>query len=270
MLSAVGGSAPVPSERAVVQTSFRSHALGTNLHLVAVLPPGYRTNRVRYPVVYFLHGLPASSQGYRGVGLVAGRIGAGAILVAPQGARDTDTDPEYLDRGPGHRWETAIAQELPRFVDHRFRTIRSRRARALVGVSAGGYGAALLTLHHLDAFSVVESWGGYFHPTDPSGWRALDLGSAAANRRASAHSLVGTLRRQFAKQPTFFAFYVGRDDRRFRHENEQLDTELDRAAVRHIFRLYPGGHEQRVWAQHARKWLALALSHLSKPRPPVS
>ena len=53
--------------------------------------------------------------------------------------------------------------------------------RALVGLSAGGYGAVMLALHHLAAFSVVESWSGYFHPTDPAGQHALDLGSSRAN-----------------------------------------------------------------------------------------
>ena len=66
--------------------------------------------------------------------------------------------------------------------------------------------------------------------------------------------------------PTFFAFYVGRGDRRFRAENEQLHDELLSAGVPHLFRLYPGAHEQRVWTAHARAWLALALEHLTRAR----
>jgi S-formylglutathione hydrolase FrmB len=89
------------------------------------------------------------------------------------------------------------------------RTIADRRGRALVGLSAGGYGPSCSTLHHLGSYSAVESWSGYFRPTDRSGYCALDLGSAAANRRASAHSFVRTLRRDSRRRPTFFAFYVG-------------------------------------------------------------
>jgi len=37
--------------------------------------------------------------------------------------------------------------------------------------------------------------------------------------------------------PTFIAFYVGRDDWRFSAENEQLNQELSRAGVPHVFRL---------------------------------
>ena len=56
------------------------------------------------------------------------------------------TDPEYLDWGPGRQWETAVAEEVPAYVDAHFRTIRSRSARAIVGLSAGGYGAVLVAL----------------------------------------------------------------------------------------------------------------------------
>ena len=137
------------------------------------------------------------------------------------------------------------------------------RSAARVGLSAGGYGAVLVALHHLDRFSVVESWSGYFHPTNPQGTQPLDLGSASLNARASAHTLVASLRRAFARRPTFFAFYVGRGDDRFRDENELLDRELDRARVPHVFHVYPGGHQQTVWTAHARVWLELALDHLS-------
>jgi enterochelin esterase-like enzyme len=253
----------------VVDTSFDSSAVDGRLSLDVYLPPGYSTGHKRYPVIYFLHGLPASPVAYRNIGLLTralDTLGSEAVLVAPQGARDGDSDPEYLDWGPKRSWETAIAQELPHFVDTHFRTIAGRQGRALVGLSAGGYGAVLLALHHLKDFAVVESWSGYQHPTNPQGTAGLDLGSTAANRRASAHTFVPSLRRAFRKHPTFFAFYVGNRDARFRRENEQLADELAQAGVPHLFRLYPGAHEQALWTAHARAWLSLALRHLAPPR----
>lgn len=246
--------------------SFRSKAVRGRVRLVVVLPAGYGTSGLRYPVVYFLHGLPASSNAYRNVGflrLALGSLRRQAILVAPQGSRDHDTDPEYLDWGPGRNWEQAVSRELPAYVDHHFRTIPDRRARALVGLSAGGYGAVSLAFHHLESFGVVESWSGYFHPTNPSGTKALDLGSARLNRRANLHNAVAGLRHAFRVHPTFFGFYVGREDARFRAENLALHRELVSAGIPHIFQLYPGAHEQRVWSAHAHAWLGLALAHLT-------
>ena len=249
-----------------VERALWSPAVSGRLRLGIYLPSGYSASRQRYPVVYFLHGLPAAPTSFRGADFLARALDASgrkAIIVAPQGARDNDSDPEYLDWGPGRNWETAITHDIVGYVDAHFRTIPTRRGRALVGLSAGGYGAVILALHHLAAFSVVESWSGYFHPTDPAGVHALDLGSARANANASAHAFVTMLRRVFAQRPTYFAFYVGLSDARFRAENEQFDRELDAARVRHVFRLYAGGHEQSVWTSHARAWLALAVDHLS-------
>jgi enterochelin esterase-like enzyme len=248
-----------------LETSFYSRGVRGRIHLSVYLPAGYAKSRKRYPVVYFLHGLPAGSKAYRGADYLRQALDAAgrpAILVAPQGARDGDSDPEYLDWGPGRNWETAVGVELPRFVDSRFRTIPSRRGRAVVGLSAGGYGATLLAIHHLEAFSVVESWSGYFHPTNPTGTSSLDVGSSAANARASAHTYVTSLRAAFRRRPTFFAFYVGTGDTRFRNENRQLDRELRAARVPHVFHVYAGGHDSTVWSAHATAWLRLALAHL--------
>jgi S-formylglutathione hydrolase FrmB len=245
----------------VLEDGYSSRALGGTLPFAVYLPPDYATSTARYPVIYFLHGLPASPYAYRGIGFIASALDAlqrPAIVVAPQGARDGDSDPEYLDWGPGRNWETAIASELPRYVDAHYRTVRSRRGRALVGLSAGGYGAVLLAIHHLGEFSVVESWSGYFRPTDPSGTRVLPH-----TPTQSAHALVPKLRSDELRETTFFAFYVGSGDRRFRNENEQLDRELRAAGVPHVFRIYPGAHEESVWQSHARQWLGLALDHLA-------
>ena len=252
----------------VTQLSFRSHALARRLHFSVYLPPGYATSGLRYPVVYFLHGLPAGPTAYEDIGWLRDVLDAlprRAILVAPQGSATEDSDPEYLDWGPGRNWETAIAKELPQYVDSHLRTIHSRSGRGLAGLSAGGYGAVILALHHLDDFAAIESWSGYFHPTNPAGTKTLDLGSARKNAKASAHSFVQTLRADEKRRPTFFAFYVGNRDARFRAENVQLDRELRAAHVPHTFAVYPGAHQASVWTEHAKVWLQLAVDHLSRP-----
>jgi putative tributyrin esterase len=248
----------------VSEDSFGSKALQGRLRFAVYLPPGYSAGG-RYPVIYYLHGLPATGNSFLAFGFVPSTLeqsGLRAIVVAPQGARDSDSDPEYLDWGPGRNWETAIAQELPAYVDAHYRTIPGRVGRALIGLSAGGYGAFLLTLHHLPSFAVVESWSGYFHPTDPSGTKPLHLGSAQADARASAHMLVADLRQAVSRYPTLLAFYVGRDDTRFRAENVQLNRELTSAGVAHVFRLYAGGHSLDLWQREATTWLTLAVRHL--------
>lgn len=241
-----------------------SVALGGEVHARVILPPGYDDDpHVRYPVVYFLHGLPATSATYRGNSwLIDALETAGrAILVLPQGARDDDTDPEYLDWGEGRNWATYVSSELPRYVDAHFRTIPDRAGRAIVGLSAGGYGAAQIGFNNLSRYSVIESWSGYFHPTDPSGLHALHRGP-----NANVHMLIPSLAADLKRRPTFLAFYVGSRDTRFRAENVEFDHELTTAHVPHDFDVYPGGHTTRLWRAHAVRWLQLALAHLASPR----
>ncbi|HZT90534.1 MAG TPA: alpha/beta hydrolase-fold protein [Gaiellaceae bacterium] len=246
-----------------VDEQIESYALGGTAHALVVLPPGYSTSRLRYPVVYFLHGLPAAGSAYRANGWVGDALlDAGpAILVVPQASRDTDTDPEYLNWGRGREWETFVAEELPHWVDAHFRTIPARRGRALVGVSAGGYGATILGLHHLGSFAVIESWSGYFHPTDPSGILALPRGAIT-----NVHLQIPALRSDERVRPTFFAFYVGGGDDRFRPENVRLNRELTAAHVPHVFAIYRGGHTTSLWEAHAAAWLTMALRHLAAPQ----
>ncbi|HEY7397257.1 MAG TPA: alpha/beta hydrolase-fold protein [Gaiellaceae bacterium] len=253
-----------------LDVSFHSAALKATMHARVVLPAGYADGSRRYPVVYFLHGLPATSVSYAGLRWVANALaatGRPAILVAPQGARDDDTDAEYLDWGAGRNWETYVSSELVRVVDSRFRTIADRRGRAIVGLSAGGYGAAAIGFNHLGKYAAIESWSGYFVPTDPTGRVKLDRGSAAANARASLHTLVTTSVPEIKADHPFFAFYVGKSDGRFLAQNIQLNRELNAVRIAHVFDVYPGGHATALWQRHAVVWLHLALSHLAPAAP---
>ncbi|HET8605967.1 MAG TPA: alpha/beta hydrolase-fold protein [Gaiellaceae bacterium] len=257
-LAAAGTALARPSAR--LDEGIRSVALGGKVHALVVLPPDYATSGKRYPVVYFLHGLPAGPTAYRSARWLeddVARLG-GAILVRPQGARPGDTDPEYRNWGAGRDWETYVARELPAYIDAHFRTIANRRGRAIMGLSAGGYGAAAIGLAHLDRFSVVESWSGYFHPTDPTGWKTI-----AAGPHSDVHRLIVRLAADERRRPTFLGFYVGRGDDRFRDENEQLNRELNAARIPHAFTEYPGGHETSLWRAHALAWLRLGLRHLA-------
>ena len=257
-----GLSASPPVQGAIAEGTFASSA--GLLSYDVYLPPGYASSGKRYPVIYYLHGLPGGSLSFRGFGYVPSaleRTGRQAIVVAPQGATAADSDPEYLDRGTGQDWDRAIATELPDVIDASYRTIADRAGRAIIGASAGGYGAMLLGLHHLARFSVIESWSGYFHPTDPTGTKPLD-----STDWESAHSFVPSLRRALAVHPTLLGFYVGDGDARFRQENVGFARELSRARVPFRFRIYPGGHQQSLWSAQADEWLKLAADTLAPPR----
>jgi enterochelin esterase-like enzyme len=259
-----------PAHARTYKRSFPSTAVAGPERYAVYVPPGYATSGRRYPVIYALHGLPSGHRGYRRLpiaswGAIAAAAGHPVIVVAPQGARDDDTDPEWHDWGGGRDWEGAVAVDLVHEIDLTYRTVAARRGRAIIGLSAGGYGAALIGLRHLDTFSIIQSWSGYFHPTNPAGTAPLSVGSARQNAAASAHTYVPRLRVEFRRlKPTHFSFYVGDRDRHFRAENEQFDSELSAAGVPHRFALYHGGHSYALWNRHARTWIGRAADQLAQ------
>ena len=266
VLATEGPSSAAAPSASVLNIQCPSTAVGGTLPAVVYLPPGYRRGSARYPVIYFLHGLPATPTSYQSNEFVAQAVLAGghrAIVVAPQGARSVGSDREYLNWGPHEDWPKAIADDLPSCIDARFRTIEGRTGRALIGLSAGGFGAFNIGLRHLRTFAAVESWSGYFAATDPTGLRELNLGSPEANRKARVPH-ARHLRAKVAMRPTFIGFFVGRQDTRFLNANILLEKALNEDHVPHVFDVYAGGHSGALWRRWAPLWLGLALEHLSK------
>src|SRR5581483_9834151 len=90
-----------------------------------------------------------------------------------------------------------------------YRTVPSRRGRAIGGLSEGGYGALNIAFHHPDEFGVIESWSGYMSadniPAIFSGRRALLAYNSPA---AYLPRIAAVLRRN----GTYVWFYTGRRD----------------------------------------------------------
>src|SRR4051794_29070426 len=109
---------------------YRSKALHGTVHYSVYLPKGYSTSGKRYPVVYFLHGLPAGGDAYSRIGWVAHaahKAGLRAIVVGAQGARGDDPDPEGLGWGGGGERGEGGSGGVGGGVGKRDRTLPKRR-----------------------------------------------------------------------------------------------------------------------------------------------
>jgi enterochelin esterase-like enzyme len=130
------------------------------------LPPGFDPSR-RYPVVYFLHGMPGSPSEYLGgtgltefadEAIASGRLRA-FIAVAPAAGPDRGYDGEWA--GP---WESALVRHVVPWVDAHLPTEADPGGRLLAGLSAGGYGAADIGIRNPGVFGSILSFSGYFAP----------------------------------------------------------------------------------------------------------
>jgi enterochelin esterase-like enzyme len=256
----------VKERGAAVRFSVTSTALGGRRQPVDVyLPPGYRTHpHRRYPVAYLLHGFPGRPGAFldtvrMGVvedELVALRRARPMILVMPFGSTGSFTDKEWANGVGRHEaWETFFARDVVRAVDSQYRTIPTGDARALVGLSEGGYAALNIGIHHPGEFHVLESWSGY--------QRADDIGVIFGHRssllRHNSPSLA-VLRAASAlrRWGTYVWFYSGTDDH-FRTQNAAFAAELVRLHLPHRFFLVRGGHNWALWRGNAAR-AVLAMS----------
>jgi S-formylglutathione hydrolase FrmB len=158
------------------------------------LPPGYAKGARRYPVIYLLHGGggdagDAVAQGHlREImdGLIADDPANAAIVVMPDG-----TNGQWYDSLGGRiQSERYVTAALIAYVDRHFRTIATRRGRAVTGVSNGGYGAMLFAAKHPRLFAAA---GGMSSNLDGLTFPGLGPPTGAYYRANHPVELVGRL-----------------------------------------------------------------------------
>ena len=244
-------------------------ALGGRRQPVDVyLPPGYAADPGRrYPVFYLLHGFP----GRPGAFLQTVRMGVVEdvllarkqirpfILVMPFGSTGTFTDKEWVNGvRPGEGWGTFVTRDLVRAIDARYRTIRSASARAIGGLSEGGYGAINLALHHPREFRVVESWSGYERADPIRSIFGHDVARLAAN---SPQLTIGREAAAVRAAHIYFWFYSGSGDPLVA-QNRTFAAELRRLGLPYRFFVRRGGHNWALWRGNAAVALLAASRRL--------
>jgi len=128
-----------------------------------LLPASYAANpQAHYPVLYLLHGgygLYTDWTIYGNIEQVA--AGLDVIVVMPgSGKGGWYADFDNFGAGGPPAWETyAITQLIP-WIDANFHTNSSRNARAIAGLSMGGYGAMSYAARHPDLFVSASSFSG--------------------------------------------------------------------------------------------------------------
>ncbi|TMK70058.1 MAG: esterase family protein [Actinobacteria bacterium] len=242
--------------------SVTSPALGgRNQEVFVYLPPGYSQHpQRRYPVVYLLHGFPGRPLAFLltvRLGVVEDELyakdkGQPVILVMPFGSTGTFTDKEWVDGvGQGEDWATFVSHDLVQAIDARYRTIPTPAARAIAGLSEGGYGAINIALHNPDEFSVVESWSGYERAAHISSIFGRNLEGVPANSPLDTLAEVAPgLRRAHV----YFWFYSGDDDP-LRVQNREFANELKQLHIPHRYLVFRGGHNWALWRGQAQREL---------------
>jgi len=171
---------PIPisaaSPSGVISYTVKGPLSGITGTVVVQLPPGYASPgsaSVRYPVIEAFQGYPGNTRQWVG-SMNLGGVGAQQVAakrmrpfvsVSPQAEIPPGVDTECVNGSPGNpQLETWLARDVTNWVTHTFRVQTDRASWASIGLSTGGWCAAMVAMLHPAQYAAAIVMGGYFRP----------------------------------------------------------------------------------------------------------
>ncbi len=220
---------------------YDSEILGINRRLTVYTPYGYETNpKVKYPVLYLLHGAGGDEEAWSSMGrtaqildnLIEKGLAKPMIVVMPNGnpnqqAAQTFGLPttEYDWRDPANRnlYVQSLVEEIVPFIEKNYRTVAKKSHRAIAGLSMGGG-------HTIAASGMYPDKFDYICPLSMGARKSDELTAQLQGIKKAGYKL--------------YWLACGNTDFLFEQANE-LDAALTENGLEHTYYVSEGGH---VWA----------------------
>jgi S-formylglutathione hydrolase FrmB len=256
--------------------TFHSASLGRDVTYAVQLPPSYGNGK-KFPVLYVLHGLFEGPEFWERRGLASQTQGlwekkeiAEFIVVAVDGGNS------FFLNGPLGKYEDLVTRDLVAQVESTLPAIPTRKERALLGISMGGYAALRIAFTHPDLFGAVATHSAMLleaipRPEDGAGrWQMSAFYSAFSNpideKLWAASDPLAEAGGVDPKAVPSLYFDCGSEDRYglFRG-NEALDKKLAARGISHEFALHPGSHGYEYVRSVLDKSLGFVSRSLGSP-----
>jgi enterochelin esterase-like enzyme len=244
---------PVSTDAAgssIVSASYPSQTLGREGSFLVYLPPGYAAAATRYPVLYLLHGHNEYDSSFLQLGLqgtldqlISSHTIRPMIAVMIQGGSGSNN---WRDL-EGLHYESYVV-EVQKLIDRMLPTLADRGDRAIAGYSMGGYGSLNVALSNPQAFSVAESWCGFFNGLE---------GKLNADRRTIARLGLHA-----------FLYGASADTIADPAENAPFASQLRAAGASAESAVFPGGHTFETFSSHLAQMLIYASKAMAEQQRP--
>ena len=133
----------------------------SNRYLSIYLPAGYHQSKVKYPVIYLLHGFRSNDQLFSSSALkdeldfaIENHLIPPVIVVAPN-SNTKYGGSFYTNSITAGKWADYIAIDVVTYIDSKYRTKQSPESRMISGHSMGGHGALKIAMLYPDIFGSV-------------------------------------------------------------------------------------------------------------------
>ena len=240
---------------------YNSETLGLQRRLSIYTPAGYETSNKRYPVFYLLHGMGGDENAWLELGrtsqildnLIAQGKAEPMIVVMTNGNAALEAAPGEsslgfapptinLPKTMEGSFETAFP-EVVSFVDKHYRTIRKKDARAIAGLSMGGFHSLHISKQYPDKF-------GY-----------IGLFSAAITSDRGGDSPIykdidAKLKKQFAMNPKLYWIAIGKTDFLYQANTEYRKL-LDEKGYPYTYYESEDGHIWKNWRIYLTEFVPL-------------
>ncbi|MDE5594263.1 MAG: esterase [Muribaculaceae bacterium] len=243
---------------------YNSPTLGMDRRLTVYTPAGYENSGKRYPVLYLLHGMGGDENAWTELGrasqildnLIAQGKAEPMIVVMPNGNAALQAAPGESSLGfvaPSMQlpktmegsFETHFP-EVVNFIDKNYRTIKSKKGRAIAGLSMGGFHSLHISKEYPDMFDYVGLFSAAILP-------GKDVKSPIYD------NIEGKIKTQFQKKPALYWIAIG--DKDFLYQaNKDYRKLLDDNGYKYSYFETPEGHIWKNW----RIYLAEFASQLFK------
>ena len=240
---------------------YPSATAGFDRRLTVYTPAGYETSKVKYPVLYVLHGIGGDEDAWvtqgRATQILDNLIARGEakpmIVVFTNGNISQEAAP--LENSTGYTrptmqlpqtmegtFETAFP-EIVKFIDGRYRTIAKKQSRAVCGLSMGGFHTLNLSLNYPDMFNYSGMFSAAIGVSDPSiSPMYLDFD--------------GKLSKYFAAKPALLWIGCGKTDFLYQ-ANKDFMKKLDDNGFKYTYMETEGGHIWKNWRIYLSEFVPL-------------
>lgn len=254
--------------RAVERLSVKSRALDAVLPCTVVLPEG----RAPTAVLYLLHGgYSHHAEWAERMDLAAMLAGWPLAIALPEGGFSL-----WISGHDGRDFSRYAAFDVPLAVETHLGLRLGRNARAVAGLSMGGFGAFHLGLAYPERYGAVGSLSGAFGMTEwqlglAEGSPFLSaLGPKGSPTRTAENPLVAlaaaVLRVGTAALPPFWLCTGTEDDADVTLAHRTLHAALEKEGVAHTYLETPGGHDWDFWRRETPALLDFVASALGLSR----
>ena len=232
--------------------TYWSKTVGEVRRFLVYTPPGYDpSGRMRYPVLYLLHGVMETEDGWIAAGradaildnLVYRHLCEPMLIVMPLGYGFANVPDRMIDQFNLSKQrplmdamgQTLFAEVIPA-VERTYKVRRGTEGRAVAGCSMGGAQALYFGRNHPEVFGAIGSFSGAF---------IMYSGGVEA-----------WMPSRIARPKQALIMACGKDDFLFATDRKVADWVKSKGAAPDIWET-PGGHTWNVWRRNIVKFLPL-------------